>query len=1830
MSQSVDTKIVELKFNNDNFSQKVDSTLTKLEQLNKEIKQVGLGDALKNFNKGIKDVDLKPMSKGIEEVNKGFSKMEVVGITAIANIANSAVNLGKKLVSKLIEPLTKGVMQGGLARARNIEQANFQFEGQKISKSAGNEAKSYYEEVMQAVLGTSYSYDVAAKAAAQLAASNVGVTKTTKELADGSKAEALVINKDMTKALLGIAGVAAMTGRNFDDVAHVFTRVAGQGKVTANDLNSIAAYGLNAAAVLASSMGKTEEEIRKLVSKGEISFEEFSKAMSDAFGAHAKDSTLMFQGALDDVNAALARIGADFYGPALNAGRDILNSITPLVDAIHTKLNPALETTTGLMATGSKKLSQYFDMLSYMIERVDESGNDVGRQGMGGWIEEHMNAWTNIADLYKRGDIKAAIDGLQEFSKNDEKLRGKSGNGINGRQMIADYYTISKNVELLAKYLDISKEKANELIEDGKIGTEEVNKVIDAMIKDGTIGFNEFYKSFHKLWSESSDLTNISGVTKAFDDYIRACIRAQDPTERFNHHIHTFFSIIKGAQSLWSSFSKIFIGIGDIFMTLARHLTPLGKTLIIITEDFANFIIELADFVATSESFSAIIDGLVKIVNKIFDLVSVSKIAELAVAGLNKAFGAILFVVDKIQHAIRSAIDAISYVFGVIVDKVKSVISSSEEMSKVLQSLKNAGIVIMLINLADMLAQPALLLKSIGDAIAGVGKSFGGMVANIGKAFESIAGLVGKVGAVIDEVRQAVYRMQQMLIATAILEIAFAIAALAGAFYVLSKVPWNDTKVAAGVIISFAAILGSLGALGKGLSKVKSVRKIWEKSVNDFISVGLAFMELAIALGIIAGAIYLLSKIDTKQLLIATGVIEVLMITMGLIAKLLSGTVTSTKDRGIKALWSGKATTTSKSMTKGLLGLVAMAEAIKIVAKALVSVASITDPEAMYNALAVVEALMWSMFAITKFLASTEDTKMVKGVGSLLAMALAVKMLIKPIIELSAIAQTGSTALWNAVGAIVALSFFMSMFMLMLSGSEGLIKAGVGIVLMAKAIEILGAVVMEFSSLDPEGMFMSIMGVGMALMSIVIALALVNANDVLAKAAAFVIIAKCLEILSGVVLAFGENNEQAWAGIIVATYALLGLAAACYVFAKVPVAGILKLFLILGLGVVLVAGFGAAVGVLGAGLSVLGVGLTILASGIAALSPVMETFVVLIVSFAVGMLLLSAAGLPAAGVILVLALAFVALGAGMLMIGTGLSDIAAALKILHQIKGDLADTTTKITEFVKSLKNMSKDAEEVGESFMSIAKPLKSIRKSAETLTEQIEKLSSSYTELVQSSSDCMASLAESLTTISKLNQDSFSSAAEAVKGFISSLKDISKDTTTVANTATDISNSLTTLKESFEKVKDIIDEFKKRSVKVFDDLGNSLSNIAQPIQVLNNIHGELETLASDLITFVQNLTTMQDNASVVSAGALAISDALSQIAEAATAAKDGFEGLTKKTANILDKMGKGLTAIADGFTKIVGIKDQLGPAADAISKFFDKLSSLSSISADIAGGTKAVANAVKTLGTAAEKTASLSQTGMSKSGSKMVSGLVDGIGSSQKSLENKVTSIVDAAAQKVRGKYNSWKSIGSYLVQGMIDGINSKIPALTAAVVKLENLAERSVKAEAKIHSPSKVWMEIGSYMGEGLAIGIAKSGDQVKSASVGLASVSETAVRSAIESISNAINDDMNTAPVITPVVDLTNVRNGAAFIGSAFGSSIMTAHGSGLAASITHTIQNGGKSDMERSIDDLTDQIGTMTDTMNSRSLNNYITVDGATDPEAFADGLIRSFRLNARTV
>lgn len=109
MSKEVDYRVVEMQFDNKKFEKNAQESMSTLDKLKKSLDFKGASKNLKNFSKEAKRCDMSPMAKGIEMAGRKFSALEVMGVTALANITNSAVNAGKAMVKALtIEPVKTG------------------------------------------------------------------------------------------------------------------------------------------------------------------------------------------------------------------------------------------------------------------------------------------------------------------------------------------------------------------------------------------------------------------------------------------------------------------------------------------------------------------------------------------------------------------------------------------------------------------------------------------------------------------------------------------------------------------------------------------------------------------------------------------------------------------------------------------------------------------------------------------------------------------------------------------------------------------------------------------------------------------------------------------------------------------------------------------------------------------------------------------------------------------------------------------------------------------------------------------------------------------------------------------------------------------------------------------------------------------------------------------------------------------------------------------------------------------------------------------------------------------------------------------------------------------------------------------------------------------------------------------------------------------------------------------------------------------------------------------------------------------------------------------
>ena len=112
MSTTIDSKVVEMRFDNKHFENNVSTTMSTLDKLKQKLHLDGATKGLRDVGSAAKNVDMSGLAAGVETVGAKFSAMQVMGVTALANITNSAVNAGKRIVSALtIDPVKTGFQE---------------------------------------------------------------------------------------------------------------------------------------------------------------------------------------------------------------------------------------------------------------------------------------------------------------------------------------------------------------------------------------------------------------------------------------------------------------------------------------------------------------------------------------------------------------------------------------------------------------------------------------------------------------------------------------------------------------------------------------------------------------------------------------------------------------------------------------------------------------------------------------------------------------------------------------------------------------------------------------------------------------------------------------------------------------------------------------------------------------------------------------------------------------------------------------------------------------------------------------------------------------------------------------------------------------------------------------------------------------------------------------------------------------------------------------------------------------------------------------------------------------------------------------------------------------------------------------------------------------------------------------------------------------------------------------------------------------------------------------------------------------------------------------
>lgn len=120
------------------------------------------------------------------------------------------------------------------------------------------------------------------------------------------------------------------------------------------------------------------------------------------------------------------------------------------------------------------------------------------------------------------------------------------------------------------------------------------------------------------------------------------------------------------------------------------------------------------------------------------------------------------------------------------------------------------------------------------------------------------------------------------------------------------------------------------------------------------------------------------------------------------------------------------------------------------------------------------------------------------------------------------------------------------------------------------------------------------------------------------------------------------------------------------------------------------------------------------------------------------------------------------------------------------------------------------------------------------------------------------------------------------------------------------------------------------------------------------------------------------------------------------------------------------------------------------------------------------------------------------------------------------------------------FSSSGRNAGEGFASGIASMADRVIGAARGIASAAKGIIDKVLNSHSPSRELIKRGQWFGQGLAIGIDEQQSNVKSSARSIAEGAVSAVNGVVGTINDALNDNLNLQPVITPVVDVSNIRD------------------------------------------------------------------------------------------
>ena len=225
MSTTVDQRIVEMRFDNKQFEQNVSTSMSTLDKLKEKLGFKGATKGLQDVGAAAKNVDMSHLGNAVETVGLKFNAMYSIADQALRNITNSAMQAGTKMIKALtLDPITTGFQEYETQiNAVQTILANTESKGSTI-----DDVNVALEELNKYADQTIYNF-----------------TEMTRNI--GTFTAAGVDLDTSTNAIKGIANLAAVSGSNAQQAStamYQLSQALASGTVKLMDWNSVVNAGM--------------------------------------------------------------------------------------------------------------------------------------------------------------------------------------------------------------------------------------------------------------------------------------------------------------------------------------------------------------------------------------------------------------------------------------------------------------------------------------------------------------------------------------------------------------------------------------------------------------------------------------------------------------------------------------------------------------------------------------------------------------------------------------------------------------------------------------------------------------------------------------------------------------------------------------------------------------------------------------------------------------------------------------------------------------------------------------------------------------------------------------------------------------------------------------------------------------------------------------------------------------------------------------------------------------------------------------------------------------------------------------------------------------------------------------------------------------------------------------------------------------------------------------------------------------------------------------------------------------------------------------------------